>query len=81
MQLQQQISADKLQAKVGKTIEILVDEVDDQGAIGRSSADAPEIDGHVYINADHVTARPGERINVTITAADTYDLYVGIDPD
>ena len=76
------ISARKLQKKVGQTLEVIIDELDEEDGvlIGRTKADAPEIDGHVYINADHVSAKPGERIHVTITAADTYDLYVGIDP-
>jgi ribosomal protein S12 methylthiotransferase len=68
---------------VGQTLEVIIDEIDEEDGvlIGRTKADAPEIDGHVYINGDHYSAKPGERINVTITAADTYDLYVGIDPD
>lgn len=77
------ISARKLAKKVGQTLEVIIDEIDEEDGvlIGRTRADAPEIDGHVYINGDHHDAKPGERINVTITAADTYDLYVGIDPD
>ena len=50
MALQQDISAAKLQTKIGQTIEILIDEVDADGAIGRSSADAPEIDGRVFVD-------------------------------
>jgi ribosomal protein S12 methylthiotransferase len=76
MELQQQISADKLQAKVGKTIEILIDEVDDQGAIGRSSADAPEIDGKVYLDGA-VDLNPGDFVEAEVTAADDYDLWAG----
>ncbi|MEA3404466.1 MAG: 30S ribosomal protein S12 methylthiotransferase RimO, partial [Pseudomonadota bacterium] len=49
MQLQQQISAEKMQAKVGQVMQVLVDEIDEQGAIARSMADAPEIDGLVFI--------------------------------
>jgi ribosomal protein S12 methylthiotransferase len=76
MALQQEISAAKLQAKVGRRIEILIDEVDDQGAIGRSSADAPEIDGKVYL--DSVTdLQPGDFVEAEITAADDYDLWAG----
>ncbi|KHG49528.1 putative ribosome maturation factor RimO [Enterobacter hormaechei subsp. xiangfangensis] len=45
MQLQQQISAERLQEKVGREILVIIDEVDEEGAIGRSMADAPEIDG------------------------------------
>ena len=76
MALQQEISAAKLQAKVGRRIEILIDEVDDQGAIGRSSADAPEIDGKVFL--DGVTdLQPGDFVEAEVTAADDYDLWAG----
>ena len=76
MELQAQISADKLQNKVGKTMTVLVDEVStEEGiAIARSSADAPEIDGQVIIeNGAHL--KPGQFTEVAIKAADTYDLY------
>ncbi|TXS96255.1 30S ribosomal protein S12 methylthiotransferase RimO [Parahaliea maris] len=76
MEVQQQISADKLQAKVGKTIEILIDEVDEEGAIGRSTADAPEIDGKVYL--DGATGlNPGDFVEAEVTGADEYDLWAG----
>jgi ribosomal protein S12 methylthiotransferase len=76
MAMQQKISADKLQAKIGKTIEILIDEVDESGAIGRSSADAPEIDGKVYL--DGVTdLNPGDFVEAEVTGADDYDLWAG----
>lgn len=76
MALQQQISAARLQEKVGRTIEILIDEVDDAGATGRSSADAPEIDGRVYLEG--VTGlNPGDLVEAEVTAADDYDLWAG----
>jgi ribosomal protein S12 methylthiotransferase len=76
MALQQKISAQKLQDKIGKTIEILIDEVDEGGAIGRSSADAPEIDGKVYLDgAQGLT--PGDFVEAEVTAADDYDLWAG----
>jgi len=76
MALQQGISTQRLQAKVGKTAEILIDSVDDQGAIGRSSADAPEIDGKVYL--DGITdLSPGDLVEAEITGADEYDLWAG----
>lgn len=76
MQLQQSISAQKQQARVGKTIEILIDAVDEQGAIGRSQGDAPEIDGKVYL--DGVTdLAPGDFVEASVTAADEYDLWAG----
>ena len=76
MALQQQISTAKLQHKIGRTIEILIDEVDDQGAIGRSSADAPEIDGKVYL--DGISGlNPGDFVEAEVTGADDYDLWAG----
>jgi ribosomal protein S12 methylthiotransferase len=76
MALQQEISAARLQAKVGRTIEILVDSVDDQGAVGRSSADAPEIDGRVFLDG-HTDLNPGDFVEAEVTAADEYDLWAG----
>jgi len=74
MELQQQISADRMQLKIGKTIDVLIDEVDDEGAIGRSKADAPEIDGVVYLN-DETDVKPGDMVKVTVMDADEYDLW------
>ncbi|HDR1442783.1 TPA: 30S ribosomal protein S12 methylthiotransferase RimO, partial [Pasteurella multocida] len=76
MQLQQEISAARLQQKVGKVFTVLVDEVDEEGIIARSMADAPEIDGVVYIdNPNRVVVKAGQFIEVKITRADAYDLY------
>ena len=76
MALQQQISANKLQQKIGSTIEILIDEADDQGAIGRSQGDAPEIDGRVFL--DGATGlNPGDFVEAEVTGADEYDLWAG----
>ena len=74
MQHQQAISADVLAERVGKTIEIIVDEVDTEGAIARSAWDAPEIDGNVYLNGE-TSLRPGDRARVTVEASDEYDLW------
>ncbi|HZP14116.1 MAG TPA: 30S ribosomal protein S12 methylthiotransferase RimO [Nevskiaceae bacterium] len=75
MQKQAAISEEKLKAKVGKTLEVLVDEVTDGGALGRSHADAPEIDGTVKIAYEGPgKLKSGQRVKVRITAADTYDL-------
>ena len=76
MALQQDISAAKLQLKRGRTIEILIDEVNAEGAIGRSSADAPEIDGKVYLEGA-TDLHPGDVVEAQVTAADEYDLWVG----
>jgi ribosomal protein S12 methylthiotransferase len=79
METQQAISARRLQRKVGQTLEVLVDEVDEEGAIGRSAADAPEIDGNVYINdieaVEALGLQPGDRVEVAIEHADEYDLW------
>ena len=74
MQHQQAISAEVLAERVGKTIEIIVDEVDTEGAIARSTWDAPEIDGNVYLNGE-TGLRPGDRARVTVEASDEYDLW------
>lgn len=74
MQLQQQISAEKMQEKIGQTIQVLIDEVDEEGAIARSRADAPEIDGLVFIPDGH-HLNPGDFAVVKVFAADEYDLW------
>lgn len=74
MQTQQRISAARLQQKIGRTLEVLIDDVDEEGAIGRTHADAPEIDGVVYLNQEFKVA-VGERVMVTIEHADEYDLW------
>jgi len=74
MQLQQKISTERLKQKVGQTLPVLIDEVDDEGAIGRSYADAPEIDGCVYLNGD-IQVKPGDIVNVQIEHSDEYDLW------
>lgn len=76
MELQAKISEEKLQAKVGKVLDVLIDEFDaEEGvAIGRTMADAPEIDGLVYIE-DANSAIVGQIVKVQIEEADVYDLY------
>jgi ribosomal protein S12 methylthiotransferase len=74
MQLQAEISAGRLQRKIGKTMQVLIDEVDEEGAIARSSADAPDIDGVVYIN-DGQDLEVGQFVNVRITDSDEHDLW------
>ncbi|WP_334322511.1 30S ribosomal protein S12 methylthiotransferase RimO [Gilliamella apicola] len=74
MQLQQKISMQKLQAKIGKTLAVIIDEVDEEGAIGRSMADAPEIDGVVYLNEEK-DVNVGDVVQVVIEHSDEYDLW------
>jgi ribosomal protein S12 methylthiotransferase len=74
MYLQEEISAEKLATKVGKTLTVLVDDIDEQGAVARSAADAPEIDGLVYIDgAQHLEI--GEFVTVKIIDSDEHDLW------
>ena len=76
MQLQQDISAERLKQKIGQTLDVIVDEIDDEGIIGRTKADAPEVDGLVYIeNLSGTPVKVGEFIKVTITHSDEYDLW------
>jgi len=74
MQTQQKVSAARLQSKVGKVVKVIIDEVDEEGALGRSMADAPEIDGSVYLNEEFDVA-PGDIVDVEIEHADEYDLW------
>ncbi len=75
MQLTAQISAEKLAAKVGRTLDVIIDEVDDDGgATGRSQADAPEIDGSVFLR-DSGGLVQGDIVPVLIEDADEHDLY------
>ena len=78
MLLQEEISEERLKRKIGKTITVLVDEVDEEGAIARSSADAPEIDGLVYIE-DGQRLSVGDFVEVKITGSDEHDLWARID--
>ena len=76
MQLQQEISAERLKQKIGQTLDVIVDEIDEEGIIGRTKADAPEVDGLVYIeNLSGAPVKVGEFIKVTITHSDEYDLW------
>jgi ribosomal protein S12 methylthiotransferase len=80
MQLQSEISAGRLKRKIGMTMQVLVEEVDEEGAIARSSADAPEIDGMVYIN-DGQELEVGQFANVRITHSDEHDLWAELHLD
>ncbi|TDV62559.1 30S ribosomal protein S12 methylthiotransferase RimO [Pseudomonas sp. LP_7_YM] len=71
---QQAISAARLQMKIGKEIEVLIDEVDEQGFVGRSFFDAPEIDGNVFVESD-LDLKPGDKIMCRVVDADEYDLW------
>ncbi|QTF91327.1 30S ribosomal protein S12 methylthiotransferase RimO [Halomonas sp. BM-2019] len=79
---QQQISAARLQAKVGREIEVLIDEITEEGPIGRSHADAPEIDGMVFLDTSGLESdaelSPGQIVRARVTHADEYDLWAEV---
>jgi len=74
MELQEDISTQRLERRIGSEIDVLVEEVDEEGAIARSQADAPEIDGLVHIpNGERLEV--GEFARVRVTDCDVHDLY------
>jgi ribosomal protein S12 methylthiotransferase len=81
MELTERISAAKLQAKVGRTLPVIIDEIGepdedgDLGATGRSQADAPEIDGQVFLRNVPASLEPGDIVPVTVEDADAHDLF------
>jgi ribosomal protein S12 methylthiotransferase len=79
MEVQAEISAERLARKVGTKQIVLVDEVDRDGAIARSKADAPEIDGIVRID-DGQKLKPGQFAEVTVIHTDAHDLIARLDP-
>lgn len=74
METQQEISTQKLHTKIGQKLEVLVDEANAEGIVARSAADAPEIDGNVFLEPDP-RVEAGDFIQVKIHDADEYDLY------
>jgi ribosomal protein S12 methylthiotransferase len=75
MEKAQAISEAKLAAKVGKTIEVIVDEVEEDAATCRTKADAPEIDGCLFIDEGHEALTPGQIVTVEVDEAGEYDLW------
>jgi ribosomal protein S12 methylthiotransferase len=75
MEKQQTISTARLAKKIGSVQTVLIDEVDEDGAIARSMADAPEIDGAVYIDYTETPLEVGQFVDVSIHASDEYDLW------
>ena len=74
MEAQRDVSARLLAEKVGRTIDVLIDEADEEGATGRSRWDAPEIDGSVYLNGE-TAAKPGDIVRARVLHSDEYDLW------
>jgi ribosomal protein S12 methylthiotransferase len=75
MERAQAISAAKLAARVGTVLEVIVDEVDAEGATCRTKADAPEIDGNLFIDEGHESLAPGDIVRVEVDEAGEYDLW------
>ncbi|MBL3702506.1 30S ribosomal protein S12 methylthiotransferase RimO [Sulfitobacter sp. BDSS02] len=75
MEKAQAISEAKLQAKVGQQLQVIVDEIDDEAATCRSWADAPEIDGNLFIDEGFEDLKPGDLVTVTVDEASDYDLW------
>ncbi|WP_417820993.1 30S ribosomal protein S12 methylthiotransferase RimO [Terasakiella sp.] len=74
MEFQRQISDEKMQAKIGKVFDVIIDDVDEEGAVGRTKGDAPEIDGEVYINGE-LDLKPGDIVKVKAEHAEDYDIW------
>ena len=75
METAQKISTEKLRSKVGTIQEVIVDDVDNEGAICRTKGDAPEIDGNLFIDAGFSNIRQGDLIKVKVDATSEYDLW------
>ena len=75
MEKAQAISEAKLAAKVGQIMEVVVDEVDADAATCRTKADAPEIDGNLFIDENHEDLQPGDLVRVRVDEAGEYDLW------
>ena len=74
MQVQQEVSRRRLAGKVGRTMDVIVDSVDPESAVGRTRGDAPEVDGVVQIRGPLPPLRPGDIVPVRITGSSEYDL-------
>jgi ribosomal protein S12 methylthiotransferase len=74
MRVQQEISAGIMTSRVGRTIDVIVDSVGKDGAVGRSMWDAPEIDGAVHLGKSPAL-KPGTILRAQVTRADAYDLW------
>ena len=73
-ELAREVTDRRMQAKVGRTFDVIIDEVDDEGAVGRTKADSPDVDGEVFI-AEPGPVSPGDIIKAKVFAAEDYDLW------
>ena len=76
---QEDISTQRLERKIGRRIKVLIDDIDEDGAIGRSEGDAPDVDGLVYITDGHAL-EIGEFAEVSVVDCDVHDLYATLAP-
>jgi ribosomal protein S12 methylthiotransferase len=76
MAAQQEVSREAMAARLGRTIEVIVDEVSKDGAVGRSKWDAPEIDGSVFVDGDGLKA--GDIVKARVTRTDDYDVWATV---
>jgi len=74
MAVQKDVSSAQLERKIGQTIDVLIDEIDEDGAIGRSKWDAPEIDGNVFLNGER-DVKAGDIVRAKVVEAGDYDLW------
>ena len=81
METARKISTEKLARKIGNEIEVIVDEIDDEGAVCRTKADAPEIDGNLFIEENFDKISVGDILKVHVTAASDYDHWGTISKD
>ena len=81
METARKISTEKLARKIGNEIEVIVDQIDDEGAVCRTKADAPEIDGNLFIEENFDKISVGDILKVHVTAASDYDLWGTISKD
>jgi ribosomal protein S12 methylthiotransferase len=80
MAAQQEVSRTLMAERVGRTIDVLIDDADDDGATGRSQWDAPEIDGSVHLPGA-IGLKPGDLVRATVTHSDEYDLWAELAPN
>jgi ribosomal protein S12 methylthiotransferase len=79
MKTQKAVSAEVMAARVGQEIDVIIDEVDAEGAIGRSTWDAPDIDGSVFLEGEEARSlAPGDIVRAVVEETDEYDCWGGL---
>ena len=80
MEVQGEISAARLQARIGNEYQVVIDSVDAEGAVGRTYADAPEVDGLVHLNGVY-DVKPGDRVWAEVIHANEHDVWAVLSED